>query len=149
MAIHENPFTPSFGEAPLFMGGREQFLSIYAREVERQNRAPELTTLISGVRGSSKTSLMLRMAEEASASGWIAARPTCLSGMLEDIYVQVLEASSNVMGAVSSRRLTSRGVGSLASLGWETQHDASSTWRARMAAILETLADIVVCSRWE
>lgn len=65
------------------------------------------------------------MAEEAANSGWVAARSTCLPGMLEDIYVQALEASKNVPDVTSPRKLTSIGVGSLVSLGWKSEHAAT------------------------
>ena len=140
MNIQENPFTPSFGEAPLVMAGREKNLRTYAQAVERRNRAPELTTLVSGARGSGKTSLLLRMAEQAERHGWVTVRSTCLPGLLEDIYVQALNAARNVLDTTSGRRLTSIGLGSIVSLGWEPQDGVSSTWRTKMTDILEALA---------
>lgn len=62
---HENPFTPAFGEVPLYMAGRDGVLRSMARAFERQGRAPELTTLILGARGTGKTALLARIAEDA------------------------------------------------------------------------------------
>lgn len=39
----ENPFTPSFGEIPLFMAGREQLISSLDRAFLRSGRSPERT----------------------------------------------------------------------------------------------------------
>lgn len=90
---------------------------------KEKNRALELTTLISSTQGTGKTSLLLRMSEEAESNGWIAARTTCLDGMLEDIYVQALKASRNVLDSTAPRKVASIGVGSF-SIGWESQRDA-------------------------
>ena len=138
--MRENLFTPNSGEAPLVMAGRGQCLRTFSDAVRRKNRAPELTTLISGTQGSGKTSLLLRMSEEAESNGWVVARTTCLDGMLEDIYVQALKASKNVLDSTAPRKVASIGVGSF-SVGWESQRDAPSTWRTRMAAILDALAE--------
>lgn len=63
----ENPFTPAFGEVPLYMAGRKVLLDSFVRAFGRQERAPELTTLVSGARGTGKTALLTRIAEEARA----------------------------------------------------------------------------------
>ena len=138
---YQNPFTPSFGEAPLFMAGRSQLLNTYARAIRQPNRAPELTTLVSGARGSGKTSLLLRMCELAEEQGWIVAQSTCLPGLLEDIYVQARDAAKSVLGKKASRHVTGVGIGSLVSLDWEQAEHMPTTWRSQMAEILDALAE--------
>ena len=82
----ENPFTPTFGEIPLFMAGRNDFLSRMSRAFDRKDRAAELTTLISEARGTGKTSLIGYVAELAERHGWISVSVTALPGLLDEVH---------------------------------------------------------------
>ena len=53
-----NPFTPTFGQVPTNMAGRNNLIREMARAFDAQTRAPELTMLISGARGLGKTALL-------------------------------------------------------------------------------------------
>ena len=55
----KNPFTPTFGEAPLHLAGRRGLLGNLNRAYGRLARDPFLTTLVSGARGTGKTSYRL------------------------------------------------------------------------------------------
>lgn len=58
MSIEENPFTPSFGEIPVYLAGRREIIDACSRAFLSERRRPELTTLFSGARGTGKTALL-------------------------------------------------------------------------------------------
>ena len=57
-AIGENPFTPTFGEVPAHMAGRSVVLNDLKRALSSSKRHPNLTTIITGARGTGKTALL-------------------------------------------------------------------------------------------
>ena len=77
----ENPFTPSFGEIPARLAGRDQILYDVTRALESERRRPDLTTIFSGARGTGKTALLALI-------GWVAVSTTALPRMLEDIEIR-------------------------------------------------------------
>ena len=81
----ENPFTPSFGEVPAHLAGRQQIIRDLGRAFCSRRRRPELTSIFSGARGTGKTALMSSLATQAESLGWIAVKTTALPGMLEEI----------------------------------------------------------------
>lgn len=85
MKYLENPFTPSFGEVPAHLAGRQQIIRDLDRAFLSQRRRPELTSIFSGARGTGKTALMSSLATKAESHGWIAVKTTALPGMLEEI----------------------------------------------------------------
>ena len=135
-----NPFTPSFGEVPLCLAGRERLLGEVRAALGRDNRSPELTTLVSGARGTGKTALLARIAEDAQREGWIAVKALAAPGMLEDIYQHAVRDSSHIVEAArGGRRLTGVGVGQVLSLEWEAEAAGQANWRMRMEALLSEL----------
>ena len=82
--ISREPVTPSFGEVPAHLAGRQQIIRDLDRAFLSQRRRPELTSIFSGARGTGKTALMSSLATRAESHGWIAVKTTALPGMLED-----------------------------------------------------------------
>lgn len=101
----ENPFTPSFGEIPARLAGRDQILYDVTRALESERRRPDLTTIFSGASGTGKTALLALIAEEAERRGWVAVSTTALSGMLEDIEIRARRKAAQYR-----RRLLDAGV---------------------------------------
>ena len=101
----ENPFTPSFGEIPARLAGRDQILYDVTRALESEHRRPDLTTIFSGARGTGKTALLALIAEEAERRGWVAVSTTALPGMLEDIEIRARRKAAQYR-----RRLLDAGV---------------------------------------
>lgn len=62
----ENPFTPSFGEIPAHLAGRQQIIRDVERAFVSERRRPELTTLFSGARGTGKTALLSVLAHQGA-----------------------------------------------------------------------------------
>lgn len=139
-SIGPNPFTPSFGEVPFILAGRDHLLRETNAAFARPNRSPELTMLISGARGTGKTALLARMAEDAERSGWITVKTIASPGMLEDIYQHaVRDASHLVEGVADGKHLTGIGIAQLVSLEWQAGEDEPKNWRIRMEALLDQI----------
>ena len=139
-SIGPNPFTPSFGEVPLILAGRDKLLRESNAAFARSNRSPELTMLISGARGTGKTALLARIAEDAEQNGWIAVKTVASPGMLEDIYQHAArDASHLIEGKASERRLTGIGIAQLVSLEWQAGESEPKNWRIRMEALLDQI----------
>lgn len=139
MSVSENPFTPTFGEVPLYMAGRESVLRAMARAFDREGRAPELTSLIQGARGTGKTALLAKIAEEAQGHGWVCANVTAAPGMLDELLDQATRGARHIVAGPQSARLTGIGVGQLLSLEWEERGTVEPTWRSRVADLLDAL----------
>lgn len=125
MKYLENPFTPSFGEVPAHLAGRQQIIRDLDRAFLSQRRRPELTSIFSGARGTGKTALMSSLATRAESHGWIAVKTTALPGMLEEIEFGTKRAAAHLID--SSNHFEVNRV-----------HDAS-TWRYRMSDIIDQL----------
>ena len=84
----ENPFTPSFGEIPARLAGRDQILYDVTRALESERRRPDRTPRGSAARATGKTARLAPLAEEAERRGWVAVSTTALPRMLEDIEIR-------------------------------------------------------------
>lgn len=137
----QNPYTPTFGEEPAVLAGRRALLAPVGRALRSETRRPELTTLISGARGTGKTSLLSRLGETAADVGWISVDVTASSEMLEDIELQTKEKAAHIVEKAPQARLSSPG-GQLMGSGLQvglTRTDEETNWRLRMARVLDQL----------
>ena len=67
------------------------------RAFRSERRKPELTTIISGARGTGKTTLLTLLANKAEEQGWIAASTTALPGMLDDIEIRTRKQAAHLI----------------------------------------------------
>lgn len=141
MTLSKNPFTPSFGSIPRFMAGRESVLEDMARAFDEGLGNPDLATLLVGPRGTGKTALLSRIAEEALAHGWVAVSTTAIDGMLEDVIQQAGKAAAHLVAPAPSRRLVEVGIGQILNLDWVFEPSGQANWRMRIEALLERLAE--------
>ena len=138
-----NPFTPTFGQMPANLAGRDRLLREMSQAFGAQTRAPELTMLLSGARGSGKTVLLASIAEEAERSGWISVSTVAAKGMLEDIFVQATDKASHLVNTLErSGSLTGVGIGQILSLEWEKGEDQPTNWRLRMQKLISALEEV-------
>lgn len=138
MKYLENPFTPSFGEVPAHLAGRQQIIRDLDRAFLSQRRRPELTSIFSGARGTGKTALMSSLATRAESHGWIAVKTTALPGMLEEIEFGTKRAAAHLIDSSYHFEVTGLGIAPLGSIEVNRVHDAS-TWRYRMSDIIDQL----------
>lgn len=143
VALLGNPFTPTFGQVPANMAGRDRLLREMSLAFNAQTRAPELTMLLSGARGSGKTVLLASIANEAEASGWISVSTAAAEGMLEDILVQTTDKASHLIDAPGQdKSLTGVGIGQILSLEWERGGEQPANWRLKMQKLISALEDV-------
>lgn len=136
-----NPFTPTFGMIPPFMAGREALIEDISNAFSNGIGDPNLSTIISGARGTGKTAMLSFMAEEAASQGWIAANTTAADGMLEDILDQATFAARDFLEALGGRRLRGVTIGQFVGIEWENEKPRAGNWRAQMNALLDQLKE--------
>ena len=140
MKNHKNPFTPAFGSEPLFLAGREQIISDILTGLENGPGDPNRASILSGPRGSGKTVLLTKIANEASRIGWVSANVTAASGMLEKILEQIEHNGGEFLPAKAKKRLSeihAFGIG----FSVENVPERKSSWRLQMSKYLDLFAE--------
>lgn len=137
-SIQENPFTPTFGEVPAHMAGRAMLLNELERAFKSSKRHPNLTTAITGARGTGKTALLSLAAERAEQCGWVAVRTIAIPGMLDDILISTRRAASHLIDSAAGARLSGVEVGQFIGAEWDNP-DVPTNWRSRITDVLEQL----------
>lgn len=135
----ENPFTPSFGEIPAHLAGRKPIVDSVQRAFESTLRRPELTTLLSGARGTGKTTLMSILAHKAEQRGWIAVNTTSLPGMLDDIEEGARRAAKHLLPDQGTSHVAGIEIASIGGIQFTRDQESRQNWRWRMTDILDEL----------
>lgn len=140
-AYTRNPFTPSFGQVPLHMAGRDLVIEEMMRAFEHGVGDPNMSTILIGARGSGKTALMSLLAHEAQGLGWLSVNVSALPGMLEDIVQQTMTAASDIVETSPKAKIKSIGIPQIFDIEWEQEGLERPNWRTRMSAIVKKLND--------
>ncbi len=138
----DNPFTPVVGKVPLYLAGREAIIEDVETALSGAGNDPAIISLLVGARGTGKTTLLSYFADEAEAVGWITARVTCVSGMLDDILVRARRGAKHLVDTTPSRKVKSVGLANLASLELEQSAPEATNWRAQLEDLLDALAEL-------
>ena len=86
-------FSPSFGNRPSYLVGRETVISTFISGLEQEPGNRDRAMLMLGQRGSGKTVLLWELADRARKLGFVVATPTVASeDMLERIVEKIQEA---------------------------------------------------------
>lgn len=136
-----NPFTPNFGQAPRYLAGRSLLLDEISDVFDGNLNSPSRTSLIVGARGSGKTALLTALAGTASSKGWIVVDVACLPGMLDDVVTQAEHKAAHLVAEDGLPRITSVSLGQVVSLDLGEPQASVPSWRLRMEALLDVLAD--------
>jgi predicted AAA+ superfamily ATPase len=83
--MQKNPFSPAFGSVPSNLYGREFLVNDIIDGLNSNVGDPRRSTIITGIRGSGKTSLIHAISEKAKENGYIAVNVVCNDNMLTDI----------------------------------------------------------------
>lgn len=135
----ENPFTPSFGEVPAHLAGRKLVVDNLVRAFRSEQRKPELTTIISGARGTGKTTLLTLLAHKAEEHGWITASVTALPGMLDDIEIRVRKQAAHLIDVENEPSLAGIGIPQVIDIRFGERNQPADNWRSRMEDLLVQL----------
>jgi len=140
MQKKKNPFTPAFGSEPLFLAGRNQIIEDILGGLENGPGDPNRASILIGPRGSGKTVLLTKIANEATEIGWISANVTASPGMLEKILEQIEQNGKEFLPVKAKKRLSeihAFGVG----FSLENIKERKQSWRMTMTKYLELLAE--------
>jgi len=133
---YNNPFTPAFGSEPVILAGREEIISDILGGLGNGPGDPNRSTILIGPRGSGKTVLLTKAANESEQIGWITARVTASENMLSSILEQTLNNGKEFLPKKSKTTLTElHALGAGFSL--ETVKESNPSWRMRMTKILD------------
>ena len=135
----KNPFTPTFGSIPPQLAGRDQTINDILRGLDNGPGDPNRATIYVGARGSGKTVLLAKIAEEASANGWVSVNVNADSGMLDEIFVQVKENAREFLTPESSSHITAINIGGAGISRSIHKSVQKTTWRSEMTAAIKEL----------
>jgi len=90
----ENPFNPQFGQKPeTFFGRNDVINQVLAASKDR--KSPARTTIITGVRGSGKTTILSDLDQLLTEAGVLTINVTAFDGMLNEILDILIEKGKN------------------------------------------------------
>lgn len=93
--IHDTVFSPSFGNRPSYLVGRDQVLRGFLDGLSTQPGSRDRAVVMLGQRGSGKTVLLWELADRAAELGFVVATPTIVSeGMLDRIIEKIQESGA-------------------------------------------------------
>lgn len=140
MTRERNPFTPTFGEIPAHLAGRRALMEGFERAFSDEGRRPELTTIISGARGTGKTTMLSLLSESASDWGWMSVDVTAHPGLLEDIEIQLAQRATQPSTQRRLPRLKGLGIPGLMEVEFtHAPEHPRSNWRSRMGPMIDWL----------
>jgi len=134
-----NPFTPSFGSEPLVLAGRSRIIEDVLDGLDNRPGDPNRSSLFVGPRGSGKTVLLARIANEAAQHGWVAARVTAAPGMPDRLLEQIREAGAEYLPTPPRSRIT--GVTIQGSGVTREPVTPPSTWGKQLSDLVHELND--------
>ena len=111
--VQDTIFSPSFGNRPSALVGREAILRDFAAAIQSQPGSRERAIVLLGQRGSGKTVLLWELADRAAQRGFVVASPTITSeDMLERIIEKIQDQARHYVSEKESR-LTGGSIGAL------------------------------------
>lgn len=135
----KNPFTPTFGKAPLVLAGRDAILRDMDDAFDNGIGDPNLVSIFVGARGTGKTALLSAVSESAESHGWISASVSAIPGMLDDILEESNRKAAHLVDEEQTRHLTGIQVGNVFGASWETERQGTANWRTKMTESLDRL----------
>ena len=135
----KNPFTPSFGSIPVQLAGREKIIDDVLIGLDNGPGDPYRASIFIGARGSGKTVLLAKIAEEASANGWISANVNADSEMLDEILIQIRDSAKDILTPETVSQITSINIAGVGLSRDVKQSKRKVTWRSEMTSILNEL----------
>jgi len=138
---YNNPFTPTFGSIPLELAGRRKIINDILGGLDNQPGDPNRATIFVGARGSGKTVLLAKIAEEASANGWISVNVNARSDMLDEILIQIRDNAKDLLSPESLSYISSISLGGFGISRDIAPSKSRTTWRSEMTSIIKELND--------
>ncbi len=140
MSTRNNPFTPTFGSIPPLLAGREPLIREILGGLDNVPGDPNRTTIFVGARGTGKTVLLAKLAEEASARGWLSANVTAREGLLDEILMQIRDNAANFLASEALSRVTNVAIAGF-SLTRTMEAKPKRSWRSTLTSLIQELND--------
>lgn len=140
MPARRNPFRPTAGATPPILVGRHGLLEQYAESIDDGPGAPWLLTLVTGARGVGKTVMLTELGDVARAKGWVVIDETATRGVMERIAAQA-DRHRSELGSPDRARVVGGSIGSVISIDLDTPERPVKSWRQRVGALLDVLAE--------
>jgi len=135
----KNPFTPTFGSIPLHLAGRDSIIRDVLDGLDNGPGDPYRSTIFVGARGSGKTVLLAKIAEDASANGWISANVNADSDMLDELLIQIRDNAKEFLTPETLTHITSISVAGVGISRNVKQSNRKTTWRSDMTSVIKEL----------
>lgn len=105
-----SPFTPGYSKPPLVFGGHRAELNEITEVFRTLDFGENDSLLISGLRGSGKTSMLARLQDAAREAGWIVLADDASKGLMERITESSIPREINRLTKTTRARLSSIGI---------------------------------------
>jgi hypothetical protein len=133
-----NPFTPTFGSIPMLLAGRWNIINAVLNGLRNGPGDPNRSTIFIGARGSGKTVLLTKIAEEAAKIGWISANVTASDTMLDEIIDEVTLNGAEFLETEAGLRVTGINIAGFGA-NVDVAPKPERTWRAKLAVLISEL----------
>lgn len=105
-----SPFTPGYGKQPHVFAGHRDELEELVNVFETYDFGDNHSVLISGLRGSGKTSMLGRLHDEAAARNWLIIRDDASRGLMDRVMGTTIPRLINAMEPQHRQQLSSLNV---------------------------------------
>lgn len=105
-----SPFTPGYSKLPLVFGGHESELHDITQVFQTLDFGENDSLLVSGLRGSGKTSMLARLQDSARESDWIVLSDDASKGLTERVTESSIPKEINRLAPGTRTRLTGLGI---------------------------------------
>ncbi|MDR0853964.1 MAG: hypothetical protein LBN34_06310 [Clostridiales Family XIII bacterium] len=141
--MYKNPFTPVFGNEPPILAGRNNLIDDVLRGLDAGVGDPNRITIFTGPRGSGKTVLLAKIANEAQERGWIAVHVPAVTGMLESLKDQIDIHTAELLPRKQKSQMTGLQGAGFGITREIIKHD-NLGWRAHIEKTLNLLEEMNV-----
>lgn len=108
--LSNSPFTPGYGRQPLVFGGHREELEEIVDVFTTFDFGDNHSILVSGLRGSGKTSMLTKLQDEAKAQGWLVISDDASRGLMDRVMESTIPHVISTMSGASRKRLSALGI---------------------------------------
>ncbi|MGN6325374.1 ATP-binding protein [Pseudolysinimonas sp.] len=138
-----SPFSPGYGRRPLVFGGHETDLAELTDVFETLDFGESQSVLVSGLRGSGKTSLLSVLQDAARNRGWLVISDDASAGLMDRVMETAIPSLLQQLDQGTRARLTGLGIWQL-NAQWEyvdRHREVRPLLRRDLVALSDVLAE--------
>jgi type II secretory pathway predicted ATPase ExeA len=136
----KNPFTPSFGIEPTLFAGRQEIIREFLLGLENGTGDPNLSTVITGARGTGKTVALHEIANASLELGWVSVYTMANINLLEELLRKLKKAVIDFISQKSSSRITGVGLSGF-SISRAVDQKTPPSWEEEITEIVDELTE--------